>query len=111
MTRTILVTGGCGFIGSHFIREFLKNHSDFKLVNFDKLTYAGNPDNLKDISKNKRYVLVKGDIADQETVNRVFKKYKPDHVINFAAESHVDRSIHGYAKDFISTNIHGVFNL
>lgn len=109
--KTILVTGGCGFIGSHFIREFLKKHPDFSLVNFDKLTYAGNPENLKDISKNKKYFFVKGDISDLLAVENVFKKYKPNFIINFAAESHVDRSIHGFGKDFIDANIYGVFNL
>jgi len=109
--RTILVTGGCGFIGSHFVRQFLKKHPDFKLINFDKLTYAGNPENLKDVSGNPGYLFVKGDIANTKAVEQVFKKYKPDFVINFAAESHVDRSIHGFGKDFINTNIYGVFNL
>lgn len=109
--KTILITGGCGFIGSHFVREFLKKHPDFKLVNFDKLTYAGNPENLKDVSKNKRYAFVKGDIFSAPTVEKVFKKYKPEYVVNFAAESHVDRSIHGHARDFINTNVNGVFNL
>ena len=109
--RTILVTGGAGFIGSHFVREFLKNHADFMVVNFDKLTYAGNPDNLTDVSKSSKYELVKGDIADKEAVEAVFKKFKQDFVVNFAAESHVDRSIHGYARDFVDTNIYGVFNL
>ncbi len=111
MTKTILVTGGCGFIGSHFVREFLKKHPDFKLVNFDKLTYAGNLENLKDISGNQRYTFVKGDIADAKVVESLFKKYKPSFVINFAAETHVDRSIHGHAKDFVATNFYGVFNL
>ncbi len=109
--RIILVTGGAGFIGSHFVRQFLKKHPDFRVVNFDRLTYAGNPENLKDISKNNSYAFVKGDIADTKTVEGVFKKYKPEFVINFAAESHVDRSIHGHAKDFMNTNINGVFNI
>jgi len=109
--KTILITGGAGFIGSHFVRQFIKNHKDFKVVNFDKLTYAGNPENLRDISKNKKYIFVKGDISDAGSVEKVFKKYKPDYVINFAAESHVDRSIHGHAKDFITTNFYGVFNI
>lgn len=111
MTKTILVTGGCGFIGSHFVRYFLKNHRDFKVLNFDKLTYAGNPENLKDIQWSDHYKFIKGDIADAQAVENMFKKYKPDFVINFAAESHVDRSIHGFGKDFINTNIFGVFNL
>ncbi|MBI2626790.1 MAG: dTDP-glucose 4,6-dehydratase [Parcubacteria group bacterium] len=109
--KTILVTGGCGFIGSHFIREFLKKHPDFKLVNLDKLTYAGNLDNLKDFSGHKNYKFIKGDIADPKSVAKVFQSFRPDFVINFAAESHVDRSIHGFGGDFINTNIYGVFNL
>ena len=109
--KTILITGGCGFIGSHFVREFLKKHPDFKLVNFDKLTYAGNPENLKDIAGHKNYKFLKGDIADPISVERVFKSFHPECVINFAAESHVDRNIHGFGRDFINTNIYGVFNL
>ena len=109
--KTILVTGGAGFIGSHFVRYFLKDHPDFKVLNFDKLTYAGNPENLKDVSKNKRYVFVKGDIFDAGSVEKVFKKFKPEYVVNFAAESHVDRSIHGHARDFVNTNFYGVFNV
>ncbi|MBI4158624.1 MAG: dTDP-glucose 4,6-dehydratase [Candidatus Yanofskybacteria bacterium] len=109
--KTILVIGGAGFIGSHFVREFLKKHPGFRVVNLDKLTYAGNPDNLKDVSKNKKYKFVKGDIADKKTVGSVFKTFKPDLVINFAAESHVDRSIHGYADVFVNSNIYGVFNI
>lgn len=113
--HTILVTGGAGFIGSHFIRQFIKNHSDFKVVNLDKLTYAGNPENLKDLlywpDQYSRYKLVRGDIADKKTVEMVFKKFKPDLIVNFAAESHVDRSIHGHADLFIESNVYGVFNL
>jgi len=113
--KTILITGGCGFIGSHFVRQFLKKHPDFWVVNLDKLTYAGNPENLKDVSRSqasgRRYKFVRGDIADKKTVEAVFKKSKPDFVINFAAESHVDRSIHGHARDFVDTNVYGVFNL
>lgn len=113
--KTILITGGCGFIGSHFVRRFLKKHPDFRVVNLDKLTYAGNPDNLKDVSRRsssgRKYVFVKGDIADKKTVESVFKKFKPDFVVNFAAESHVDRSIHGHTEEFINTNVYGVFNI
>lgn len=109
--KTILVTGGAGFIGSHFIRNFLKNHRDFKVVNLDKLTYAGNPDNLKDVSVNPKYKFIKGDISNRKIVEGVFKKFKLEFIINFAAESHVDRSIHGYAEEFIDTNIYGVFNI
>lgn len=113
--KTILITGGAGFIGSHFIRHFLKKHSDFQLVNLDKLTYSGNPDNLKDITSNqeltKRYIFIRGDIANLKKVEFIFKKYKPTHLINFAAETHVDRSIHVGAKEFINTNVYGVFSL
>lgn len=113
--KIILITGGCGFIGSHFIRYFLKKHPDFRVVNLDKLTYSGNLDNLKDITNNpslsRRYTFAKGDVADPKKVAFVFQKYKPAYLINFAAETHVDRSIHIGAKEFIDTNVSGVFNL
>ncbi|HEY4484199.1 MAG TPA: dTDP-glucose 4,6-dehydratase [Candidatus Paceibacterota bacterium] len=113
--QTILVTGGCGFIGGHFVRHFLNNYPDWQVINLDKLTYSGNKENLSDISLNpkfkKRYTFVKGDIADAKKVETVFKKYKPDFLINFAAETHVDRSIHVGAKEFIDTNVYGVFVL
>ncbi len=109
--KKILISGGSGFIGSHFVRYFLKNHGDFKVLNFDKLTYAGNPENLKDVSGHKNYKFIKGDIANPKDIERVFKNFRPEYVINFAAESHVDRSIHGFGKDFIDTNIYGIFNL
>ncbi len=109
--KKLLVTGGAGFIGSHFLRYFLKKHPDFKVLNFDKLTYAGNPDNLRDIVGHKNYKFFKGDIVDSKSVERAFKSFNPEYVINFAAESHVDRSIHGFGRDFINTNIYGVFNL
>lgn len=110
-TGTLLVAGGAGFIGSNFIRLILRKYKNLRIVNLDSLTYSGNQDNLKDISKNKNYVFVKGDIADKKTVEKIFKKHKPNFVINFAAETHVDRSIHVGAKEFIDTNIMGVFNL
>jgi len=104
--RTILVTGGAGFIGSNFIRYILKKYKNYRIINFDKLTYAGNLDNLKDIEKNKRYKFIKGDIYDGKLVNNIFKKERPDFVVNFAAESYVDRSILD-PEIFIKTNIMG----
>jgi len=111
--KTILVTGGAGFIGSNFIRYLFENVG-FKgrVVNLDKLTYAGNPENLVDILREykSRYVFVKGNICDFKLLDSVFNKYRPDDVVHFAAESHVDRSIFG-PKDFIETNINGTFAL
>lgn len=107
----VLVTGGSGFIGSNFIRLMLKKHKHITIVNLDALTYSGNKDNLKDISSDSRYVFVKGDVADKKTIDKIFKKYTPAYIINFAAETHVDRSIHVGAKEFIDTNIVGVFNI
>lgn len=100
----ILVTGGAGFIGSNFIRHILGRNSDYEVVNLDKLTYAGNPDNLKDIEKNRNYTFVKGDICDPAVVDKAIKDC--DYLVNFAAETHVDRSIHN-ASDFIATNVDG----
>jgi dTDP-glucose 4,6-dehydratase len=93
--KTILVTGGAGFIGSNFIRYMLKNNSKIKLVNLDKLTYAGNLDSLADIVNNPNYVFVHGNIDDRKLVFDLLNKYNADIVVNFAAESHVDRSIDG----------------
>src|SRR5690348_15469462 len=90
----IFVAGGAGFIGSNFIRRILKGHGSARVLNFDKLTYSGNLENLRDIAKDRRYQFVKGDIADAAALGRAFKKFRPDYVINFAAETHVDRSIH-----------------
>lgn len=104
----ILVTGGCGFIGSNFIRHMLSQYP-YKITNFDKLTYAGNLENLRDIEKDRRYTFIKGDIADKVAIENVFEK-EIDSVINFAAESHVDRSIMD-PDAFIKTNIGGTFNL
>jgi len=104
----ILITGGCGFIGSNFIRHILKKYPDYKIVNLDKLTYCGNADNLRDIENDKRYSFVKGDICDPKIADKAIKDCGA--VVNFAAESHVDRSIEN-ASDFIRTNIHGVYAL
>ena len=102
----LLVTGGAGFIGSNFIHHVLDAHSDWQVTNLDKLTYAGNLENLKDIKKDNRYRFIKGDIADSELVDRLLLGQGFDVVVNFAAESHVDRSILD-ALPFIKTNVQG----
>ncbi len=106
----ILVTGGAGFIGSNFVLDWLANPVADGVVNLDKLTYAGNLANLKSLSTNDRHIFVQGDIGDYSLVLSLLKKYTVRAVINFAAESHVDRSIHG-PSDFIQTNVVGTFNL
>lgn len=107
--KNILVTGGAGFIGSNFINQVLKEHNDYFIVNLDKLTYAGNLENLKHSEKNKNYHFVKGDITNKDLIRFIFEKYKIKYVINFAAESHVDRSILGseifYRTNVIGTNV------
>jgi len=108
--KNILITGGSGFIGSNFIRLILEKTSDFRLINLDKLTYAGNSKSLSDIQDDPRYRFVKGDIRDAALVEKIFTEYQIDTVIHFAAESHVDRSIVG-PGEFISTNISGTFTL
>jgi dTDP-glucose 4,6-dehydratase len=104
----ILVTGGAGFIGSNFIRLILRKYPDYEVINLDKLTYAGNLDNLKDVELDQRYRFVHGDICDETVVNQVMDNV--DVVVNFAAESHVDRSISGPA-DFIMTDVFGTYVL
>jgi dTDP-glucose 4,6-dehydratase len=106
---TILVTGCAGFIGSNFIHIWLRSF-DEPVVNIDKLTYAGNPANLASLADDERYLLVQGDIADQALIERLLLEHRPRAVINFAAESHVDRSIYG-PRDFIQTNVVGTFHL
>lgn len=91
--KTILVTGGAGFIGSNFVLHMVSKYPQYKIINLDSLTYAGNLDNLKSIEGNQSHVFVKGDICDAQFVNSLFDEYQPDAVVNFAAESHVDRSI------------------
>jgi dTDP-glucose 4,6-dehydratase len=110
MNRTILVTGGSGFIGSNFIVYFLDTYKDVDIVNLDKLTYAGDMSNLEDIENSKNYTFVKGDICDTELVNALFKQYNFSGIIHFAAESHVDNSIKN-PDAFINTNVYGTFNL
>ncbi len=107
--QNILVTGGAGFIGSNFIKHVLDN-TNCNVVNFDKLTYAGNLENLVDVEFNDRYRFVKGDICDKEDVLKAVKDHGIDTIVNFAAESHVDRSILG-AKEFINTNVGGTLTL
>jgi dTDP-glucose 4,6-dehydratase len=104
----ILVTGGCGFIGSNFIHYMLERY-EYEIVNLDKLTYAGNLENLKDVEHDQRYTFVKGDIADRVLLGKIFER-KFDVIVNFAAESHVDRSILD-PSDFIKTNVFGTYNL
>jgi len=107
--KTILVTGGAGFIGSAVIRHLI-NETDFSVVNLDKLTYAGNLESLADCSRSPKYVFEQVDICDEVEVRRVFKQYSPDMVMHLAAESHVDRSIDG-PREFIQTNIVGTYNM
>ncbi len=106
MNNTILITGGCGFIGSNFIQYILANTNYRNVINLDKLTYAGNLNNLLDIQKDERYIFIQGDICDHNCVRNIFKEYLPNAVVHFAAESHVDRSIDG-PQQFIQTNIIG----
>ena len=104
----VLITGGAGFMGSNAIRYFLKKYSDIEIVNLDKLTYAGNPDNLKDIENNSRYRFIKGDIIDRNLLDNTVKDV--DVIINYAAETHVDRSILD-PKEFIVTDVLGTYSL
>ncbi len=108
--KSILITGGAGFIGSNFAPYFHDKYTDYHLVNLDKLTYAGNPENLKELESSSRYTFIKGDICNRELVEFIFSNYDIRGVIHFAAESHVDNSIEG-PEVFINTNINGTFTL
>lgn len=110
MLKTIIITGGAGFIGSHVVRRFVNNYPDYNIINLDKLTYAGNLANLKDIQDKPNYRFVKGDIVDSAFVNELFEAEKPYAVIHLAAESHVDRSITN-PLEFVMTNVVGTCNL
>lgn len=103
----ILVTGSAGFIGTNFVRLLLRERPDWEIVSFDKLTYAGNPENLQELAGESRHVFVQGDIVNADDVRAVFSAHQPDWLVNFAAETHVDRSIHGHAAEFLQTNIAG----
>ncbi|MCR3759856.1 dTDP-glucose 4,6-dehydratase [Clostridium felsineum] len=108
--KTYLVTGGAGFIGSNFVHYMLEKYKDIKIINVDKLTYAGNLENLKGCEQNPNYVFVQADICDKEAIENIFKSYDVDYVVNFAAESHVDRSIK-MPEVFVQTNVLGTVNL
>jgi dTDP-glucose 4,6-dehydratase len=110
MSKNILITGGAGFIGSHVVRLFVKKYPDYKIVNFDKLTYAGNLENVKDIENYSNYIFFKGDIREANDIKEAFEKHKITDVIHLAAESHVDRSISG-PNEFVLTNVIGTVNL
>jgi dTDP-glucose 4,6-dehydratase len=108
--KKILVTGGCGFIGSHLLRYLVNKYPGYLIVNFDALTYAGNLDNVKDLEDKQNYAFEKGDICQPESLKTAFKRYHIDTVIHLAAESHVDRSI-GNSYPFVKTNIEGTWNV
>jgi dTDP-glucose 4,6-dehydratase len=108
--KKILITGGAGFIGSHLVRLFVRKYPDYTIYNLDKLTYAGNLANLKDVEKMPNYSFIKGDIVDAAFINQIFEQYKFDGVIHLAAESHVDRSISN-PLEFVFTNVIGTVNL
>lgn len=103
----LLVCGGAGFIGSNFVRYILNRHHDWLVTNYDKLTYAGNLENLQDYKDDARYSFVRGDIADSVAVDALLEDLKPDVIVNFAAETHVDRSIHDSLRDFVLANVMG----
>ncbi|RJQ34464.1 dTDP-glucose 4,6-dehydratase [Candidatus Parcubacteria bacterium] len=109
--HSVLVCGGAGFIGSNFIRQLLADNTSVRIANLDLLTYSGNLENLSDIQPDSRYTFIEGDIADPRVIEEIFDRFRPEYVVNFAAETHVDRSIHVGALEFIHTNVEGVFHL
>ena len=110
MSKKVLITGGAGFIGSHVVRLFVQNYPDYQIFNLDKLTYAGNLENIRDIEKLPNYTFIKGDIVDADFMQSIFEKHQFDSVIHLAAESHVDRSISN-PIEFVMTNVVGTVNL
>ncbi|WP_462317399.1 dTDP-glucose 4,6-dehydratase [Marinilabilia sp.] len=110
MEKTILITGGAGFIGSHVVRLMVNKYPDYRIVNLDALTYAGNLENLKEIENAPNYAFIKADIADEKKIREIFAEYKPDGIIHLAAESHVDRSISDPLA-FVKANVIGTVNL
>lgn len=110
MQKTILITGGAGFIGSHVVRLMVNKYPDYRILNLDALTYAGNLENLTDVEHAPNYAFIKADITDADAVKEIFEKYRPEGVIHLAAESHVDRSISG-PMAFVRTNVTGTVNL
>ncbi|MBS1654728.1 MAG: dTDP-glucose 4,6-dehydratase [Bacteroidetes bacterium] len=110
MKKTIVITGGAGFIGSHVVRLFVTKYPDYRIINLDALTYAGNLENIRDIEKSPNYIFAKQNILDAEGLDQLFTQYQPDGIIHLAAESHVDRSILS-PLDFVYTNVIGTVNL
>ncbi|MCF7821086.1 MAG: GDP-mannose 4,6-dehydratase, partial [Mariprofundaceae bacterium] len=108
--HNMLVTGGAGFIGSNYVRYMLANDPAIRVINLDKLTYAGSLENIKDLKNNPQHIFVQGDICDRELIDRLLCEYEIDTVVHFAAESHVDNSISG-PEIFIQTNVMGTFTL